>query len=149
MNEEQHKQFDAAEVAMMAHPAVECPVVHEFFPWGDGQVLYVRTVTFPEGALVTGHEHKTRHVWTMTRGVIEVQGPDGPEVLIAPCRGVTQPGTRRMARVHRETEFSTFHLVPAELEGKPDEIVRLVTVERHHLAGLEQPARTPRLGGAT
>ena len=150
MDADQHAQFDAMEQQMMAHPAVDCPVLHEFFPSGPGLVLYVRTVTFPAGTLVTGHEHKYHHPWTMARGLMEVIGDgDTLTVLSGPCSGITEPGTRRVAKVHEETDFTTYHVVPAELDGDPDACVRYLTVERHHLDGMKQPEPAALPGGGS
>lgn len=130
--EEFHKRVDELEVAMMAFPAAAFPIRHEYLPG-----MYIKTGIFAAHTLVTGEEHTTRHPWVMLRGSMTIATPDGPVTLTGPCRGITEPGTRRVAVVHEETEFSTFHATDLM---DPEEIKAAITVKRHHRDGLVQPA---------
>lgn len=123
----QHARIDALEREMAVHPGrVSLQVRHDFLPG-----LYIRTLIIPKGTLLTGEEHKTRHAWTLIKGTIEVAGVG---VLTAPACGITEPGTRRVARVFEDAEWATFH--PTALTD-PVKIREEIINIRHHLDGLE------------
>lgn len=93
------------EAEMLLEPQVECKLDHLIFGG-----IYVRKVIMPPLTRVIGRVHKTPHVFTCTRGTLEVfvEG-SGWGIIIGPYTGEGLPGTRRLARVLSETEWITYH----------------------------------------
>lgn len=101
------------EAEMLLQPQVKCPVDHLIFGG-----IYVRKVIMPPLTKVIGRIHKTPHIFTCTRGTLEVfiEG-QGWTIVIGPYTGESLPGTRRLARVLSETEWITYHptnIVPVD-----------------------------------
>lgn len=120
--------MDAMQRAMAEQEQVEVPVQHSFTGSAEnGTGIYSRTVVMPEGALVMSEVHLTEHPFVITRGRVRVLMADGVfEVLQAPHRGVTKPGTRRLLLIEEETEWTTFHATPLT---DPEEIGRQILLQ--------------------
>lgn len=82
-------------------PQLHFPLTHRFRECeyqGRTVSLYIREIRFPAGALVISKLHRTRHPWVMSAGRMSVWTEfDGVRIVSAPLRGITVPGTRRIA----------------------------------------------------
>ena len=73
--------------------------------------LYIRELRAPAGSVITSRIHMTEHPWVMSAGHASVYSDDeGPMDVCAPAFGITKPGTRRMAFVHEDMVWTTFHV---------------------------------------
>ncbi len=82
------------------------PLVHRFTPG-----LYIREITMPRGAVLTSRVHRTEHPYVVSKGCCMVFTEDrGWQRVEAPHTGITQPGTRRLLAIIRETVWTTFHV---------------------------------------
>lgn len=127
-----HDLADRAHAAITQGCApIECPLIHTFTPGpaGSGVQLYGRSITMPAGAWIVSEQHEVEHQFNVSRGVVEVRSPDGIELISAPYCGVTLPGTRRILFVHKETVWTTYHIIPDTMSD-PAEIVKHVTAPR-------------------
>lgn len=89
-------------------PQVDCPIKHIFT-----EGLYAREMSAPAGALITSKIHKTEHIFILSKGVLSLFNDNGEEVLIsAPYTGITKAGTRRVAYIHEDIIWTTFHANP-------------------------------------
>lgn len=119
--------LDAWEAVVVARnlPQAATRLVHRFTPG-----LYIRELTVPAGVVVTTAIHKTEHPFVISKGEVSVYTEDAGWVrLAAPYTGITQAGTRRLAIVHQETTWTTFHVTGST---DPEEIEREVTEEYDH-----------------
>ena len=130
-------EIDALEVKMMNLPAAECPVVHSFTPG-----LYTREIFMPAGATVVSKIHKTEHPFVVSMGKVAVFiDGQGWQVITAPHRGITKPGTRRVAFILEDTIWTTFH--PTTLTDVDEIEAAIIEPHNEHRRGLEQPRFTP------
>lgn len=101
------------EAEMLLQPQVEMKLDHLIFGG-----IYVRTLTIPPLTKLIGRVHKTEHIFTCTRGTLEVFVEDqGWGLVVGPYTGEGKSGTRRLARVVSETEWITYHptnIVPVD-----------------------------------
>lgn len=117
------------EAEMLLEPQVNCKLDHLIFGG-----IYVRKVTMPALTRVIGRVHKSPHIFTCTKGTLEVfvEGK-GWGIIIGPYTGEGLSGTRRLARVLSETEWITYH--PTSIIPKDDsyealmEAVKLIEEE--------------------
>lgn len=71
---------DVAERELLAHPQVDCPVVHHFGPG-----ICIREVFMPAGTIAIGHRQKFDQLNIMIRGKVLIAKDDGTtQVLTAP-----------------------------------------------------------------
>lgn len=98
---------------------VECPVRNLFSPG-----IYMREMTIPAGTVLTGAEHKTRHMNILSAGRIMVWTEGGMKELAAPCTFESLPGTKRAGWALEDTVWTTVHANP------DDEIDLEILVER-------------------
>lgn len=97
--------IDLLEIETARVPQVDCHTIHRF---AGG--VYIRETSAPAGTLVTTKIHLTEHPFMILKGDVTVWTEDGGAIrLKAPFCGVTQPGTRRVAYVHEDTVWVTFH----------------------------------------
>jgi hypothetical protein len=113
---DQHTALDHIQRQMLSVEQADCPVVHTFVPG-----LYARQCTMPANSLILSKIHKTEHVFVVSKGklTVFVSEEEGWKTIQAPYQGVTKPGTRRIAFIHEETVWTTFH--PTDKET-PDEV---------------------------
>lgn len=103
-------------------PAIE-ELTHTFTP-----ELYARTWKAKAGTIWVSRTHKTCHQFVILKGALSVW-IDGVETYYeAPYHGITKPGTRRILYIFEDTEWTTFHSNPDNLNE--NEIVDLIT-EKH------------------
>ena len=114
-------EADKIEYAMVQSGSkVDCPLSHTFTPG-----IYARTIFMPAGSIVMSMMHKTRHLFVITTGVVDVITPEGTFTHVAPYMGITQPGTKRFLHVREDTTWTTFHANPENLTD-PDKIGELL-----------------------
>jgi hypothetical protein len=81
---------ESAERELLAHPQIDCPVVHHFGPG-----ICIREVFMPAGTLAIGHKQKFEHLNIMLRGKVMVAKDDGTtEILTAPMIFTGQAGRK-------------------------------------------------------
>lgn len=100
--------IDELEAAMVASdcPRVDCRVEHAFLPG-----IYCRQIHIPAGTLVTSMEHKFKHPFIVSKGIVEVtSATEGSVTYKAPFQGITAPGTRRALYAVTDVVWSTFHV---------------------------------------
>lgn len=114
--------MDRAEYEITQMPPVDIPLIHLFTPG-----LYVRQMSAPAGALITSVEHKTEHPWILLKGVLDVISDTERIRYTAPCVGVTLPGTKRLAYIHEDIVWITFHANPQD-HTDPEVICEEITV---------------------
>lgn len=101
-------RLDELELAMQHYPEVNCETDHDFTPG-----LYGRTIFMPSGTLIVSRIHKTEHQFIISAGVVAVKNNDDEwEILSAPYKGTTLPGTRRLLYTIENTMWTTYHPVP-------------------------------------
>ena len=97
--------IDLLEIETARVPQVDCPTIHRF---AGG--IYIRETSAPAGTLVTTKIHLTEHPFMILKGDVTVWTEDGGAIrLKAPFCGVTPVGARRVAYVHEDTVWVTFH----------------------------------------
>lgn len=99
-------RIDELESKLQAYPAVQCPLEHVFTPG-----LYSRTIFMPYGMVITSLIHKTEHQFAITQGSAFVRDNEGKwNHLVAPYRGKTLAGTRRVLFIDSEVcVWTTYH----------------------------------------
>lgn len=120
------------------------PITHSFTPG-----LYMRTMNAPAGCVVTGGIHKTQHPFVMTKGrMLLFSVGTGWVDIVAPYSGITQPGTRRVAIILEDTEWTTYH--PTELTDLDQLWDHLILKRDAHInAALEYKAQLKQLEQST
>lgn len=104
---------------MLMETTEECPVEHHFAPG-----MYMRTIFMRAGLTVVGKIHKHSHVNILSQGHCTVATEFGNEELVAPCRFVSEPGTKRAVYVHSDCIWTTVHLTDeTDLEKIEAEII--------------------------
>jgi len=85
-----------------------CPVKHYHVPGA-----YIREIFMPSGILLTSKIHKKQHPFFVMLGDCSVITDSGIERIVAPHFGITEPGTKRLLYMHKDTIWITVH--PTEL----------------------------------
>lgn len=99
-------RIDELESVMISEgEVIEFPVVHRFT---DG--MYIRQIFMPKGSLLTSRIHITEHPFTVSLGAasVSIDGKDW-EHIVAPCTGITKPGTRRILYILEDCIWTTYH----------------------------------------
>jgi len=95
-------QIFALEAEMKKLPQIDIPVKHYF---SDG--LYVREITVPAGAIITGVIHKYSQINILSKGIIRVSLEDEIKELQASYTVVSPPGVKRIAFAVTECIWTT------------------------------------------
>lgn len=96
---------------------IQAPLKHEF---SDG--LYTRTIKMPANSRFTTLVHKFSHPFFVLTGRVAVFSEnDGAQMIEAPYRSITKPGTRRVLHVLEETVWSTVHRTDIVPENDSEE----------------------------
>lgn len=114
--------MDRVEYGISRLDPVEVPLSHLFTPG-----LYARQMSVPAGTLITSMEHKTEHPFILLQGSLDVISDTERIHYEAPCMGVTLPGTKRLAYIHEDVIWITFHANPNDITD-PDEICEAICV---------------------
>lgn len=105
------------ERAMLDMPQVELPTMHDFAPG-----LYIRTIEIPAGTVLTGHAHKTEHLFIVSKGDLTIATEDGMRRVQAPFQMVCRPGLKRAGYAHTDVVCTNVHITPetdlAQLEAQ-------------------------------
>lgn len=118
------QRVDLMQYLLGKQPQVECALTHRFTPG-----MYIREILMPAGSIVIGRIHKTTHPFVMLTGRSSTWTEEGGVVeMVAPCVGITTPGTRRVSIILEDCRFLTFHptaetdldKLQAELTDTPD-----------------------------
>lgn len=118
-NAEMRGKILALEAALLAMPQLEIPIKHYFAPG-----LYLREMTMPKDAVITGKIHKTEHYCILAKGDVTLVTEGGRERIKAPHVVHSMPGAKRAIHSHEETVWINVHHNPTnerDLE-KIDEI---------------------------
>lgn len=102
-----NQQIDAFEAALVeTFPIIDCPLRHTRTPG-----LYTREIFMPAGSWIVSMIHRLEHPYFIMYGRVSVYSEkDGVEILEAPYRGITQPGTRRILYCHTDVIWATCHV---------------------------------------
>lgn len=72
--------------------------------------LYTREIFMPAGHIVVSKIHRTEHQYFILKGAVAVKINDGEwEYLMAPAKGITKPGTRRVLYILSDCVWITSH----------------------------------------
>lgn len=87
---------------------VEIKPTHTFLPG-----LYIREIIIPSGTAAVSKIHNTSHP-VFVCGIADVYNSLTNEVVnvYGYWKGITQPGTRRVFKVHSDTIITTVHAIP-------------------------------------
>ena len=80
------------------------PLKHTF---ADG--CYIREIFSPANQLMVSKIHKKEHPYFLMSGKLSILTEDGVKHLVAPCNGITKPGTKRIIYTHTDCVFITVH----------------------------------------
>jgi len=83
--------------------------------------IYTRALTMPKDTLNFSKIHIETHPFALLKGKISVFDGEKVVLLEAPYKGVTMAGTKRVAYVHEEVVWITFHPVSTDELEKLDE----------------------------
>ena len=70
---------------------------------------YVRQITLPKGALLTGRVHNFDHTSIISSGDVSVLTNEGMTRIKGPHTWISKAGTKRLIYVHEDTIWSTIH----------------------------------------
>lgn len=93
-----------AEKAMKQMDQIELKVEHDF-SWG----VYARTLYIPKGVILVGEIHKYENLNILVKGKIEVSVNERMEIIEAPFKVVSPPGTKRIAMALEDCIWMTIH----------------------------------------
>ena len=87
-----------------------CPLKESF-----AKGVYIREIFMPQGTLLVTKIHRFKSPYFIMKGDCSVLAEDGTfEHVIAPCSGITTPGTQRVIYIHEDTTWITVHDNPTE-----------------------------------
>jgi quercetin dioxygenase-like cupin family protein len=99
----------ALESAMLAMPQIDLPIDHFFAPG-----LYLRQMTMPKDAIVTGKIHKTEHLCILAKGKVSVATENGTVTHTAPTVIHSTPGTKRALHALEDSVWINCHHNPTD-----------------------------------
>lgn len=97
--------IERLEDRMWQLPQADIPTAHNFAPG-----MYIRTITIPAGATLTGRAHKTEHIFIVSKGEIMLATEDGVKHVKAPFQIVCRPGLKRAGHALTECVVSNVHI---------------------------------------
>ncbi len=105
------------EAMYAACPPGDFPLTHIFTPG-----LYTREIFMPKGSLITSKTHNTTHPFFILQGSAEVWTEEGGvQILEAPYRGITTPGTTRVLLILEDCIWITTHPI-ASITGEENNL---------------------------
>jgi quercetin dioxygenase-like cupin family protein len=93
------------ERTMLTMPQVEIPTHHDFAPG-----VYLRSIEVPAGTVLTGHVHKTEHIFMLVKGEMTVATDEGMRTVKAPYQAVCRPGLKRAGYAHTDCICTNVHI---------------------------------------
>lgn len=127
MNEVQNNAnglIDELELAMLNHEPIDCPLVHTFVPG-----MYIREIFMPKSkdgkdTWVTSLVHNTMHPYFIMKGKVAVYSEnDNVQIIEAPYRGITKPGTRRVIKIIEDCIWATCHVTDIVPKNDSEEAI--------------------------
>jgi hypothetical protein len=106
---------------MLEQEQAETEVVHHF---SDG--IYARELRIPAGVCLVGALHKTKHLYSVSKGKCVSVSGDGKLEIEAPHMGETVPGTKRVIYAETDTVWTTYHVTD---ETDVDKIAEQILVQ--------------------
>lgn len=116
-------KIEQLEELMLQQPQADMPPNHYF-----GDDVYVRELFFKRGTIATGRVQRVRHVsimlsghmtiWTPTKGIHEVRGPEVTEV---------EPGMKRVGFAHTDVHWLCAYGVRDQEQYSADELLDFLT----------------------
>jgi hypothetical protein len=95
-------QLDAL---LINSPQIECPLENQFYPG-----LYIRERFVPAGTLFTTYTWKTTHPFRCIMGELLIwEKESGWQLYSAPCKGITNEGTKRVIYAITDVIWETLH----------------------------------------
>jgi len=104
---EKRQKILALEKTMLEMPQIEVPLEHYFAPG-----IYMRQMTLPPDAVITGKIHKTEHYCILLRGSVTVVTEEGTQELQGPHIIHAKPGAKRAIHAHEESVWVNVHHNP-------------------------------------
>ena len=102
------ERIDELELELRQQEQADCPLVHLFTPG-----MYTREITMPANTLIVSKKHITCHPFRVIKGVVHVKiNDDEWQTIVAPYKGVTMPGTRRILFIEEDCVWETYHALP-------------------------------------
>lgn len=111
------------EAVMLAMPQIEIPIEHFFAPG-----IYMRQMTMPGGAVITGKIHKTEHYCILAKGSVTIVTEDGRKTIASPHVVHSMPGAKRAIHAHSDAVWINVHHNPTD-ERDLDKIDDIFVVE--------------------
>lgn len=105
---------------------IKCPLQHYFAPG-----VYVREITMPKGAVITGAIHKYTHMNIVSTGIVTFTDEHGVRKIDASERPVTfmsNAGSKKALYIHEDTVWTTIH--PTD-ETDIDKLEKDITVDNY------------------
>jgi len=90
---------------MKEMPQLDAPVKHHF-----SKGVYAREIFMPEGMLIVGKVHKTRHLNIISQGKCTVITPTRRLEITAPYTFESLEGEQKVVQMHKDTVWTTIHL---------------------------------------
>lgn len=111
--EERLQQFEAI---LISNNQVDCPLEELFAPG-----LYIRERFVPAGTLFSTYTWKETHIFRCIMGELLIwEEKKGWQLYTAPCRGITQKGTKRVVYAVTDVIWETLHANPDNLTDPKD-----------------------------
>jgi quercetin dioxygenase-like cupin family protein len=104
VNQAHIAEVEAYEIQLKQFEQIDLPVKHYF-----SKGVYARELFIPKGAILTGHIHKYENLNIMSKGDMSILTENGVIRVQAPYTIVSPPGTKRLARAHEDTIWTTIH----------------------------------------
>lgn len=99
------EQINRLESRLLEMPQAEILTEHTFGPG-----FYARTITLPEGTVLTGKVHATEHIFLLSKGEMTLVTEQGRMTVKAPFQVVARPGTKRAGYAHTESVCTNLHI---------------------------------------
>lgn len=105
---QENKKIDLIEKILMEDfDPIIFPLKHSFIPG-----FYVRTIFMPAGSMLTSQIHRTTHPYRISKGELIVKNKGKAVHIVAPYSGMTEPGTRRVIKILKDTIWTSLHAMP-------------------------------------
>ena len=124
-----HQAIDKLEAKLLSVGEVTEAHIRNIFVPG----IYIREMYVPvkhfDGVFITSEIHNTEHAFSLDKGSLIVSdGVNEPVLMKAPFKGITKPGTRRIALVLEDIVWTTYHANP---DNENEQQIRERILEKH------------------
>jgi len=121
------QKIQAFEDALLQMPQIDIETKHYI---ADG--VYVREITIPKGATVTGAVHLTETIDILVSGDITIVYDDVRKRLTGYGVYTSKPGVKKVAYAHEDTVWMTVHAVDNIKDKTMDEIEKDLWVDSYN-----------------